>query len=64
MNYCKETETFRKTHLDVRVIDLVKKIIKDYKLPKDSTQELLDNLDELNEVLFEEAWADEELGWE
>ena len=60
MNYCKETETFRKTHLYVIVIKKKKKIIKDYKLPKDGTQELLDNLDELNELLFEKAWADEE----
>lgn len=61
MNYCKETETFRKTIFDVMVIDLVKNIINEHGgLSKDRTQELLDNLDEVNEMMFEKAWADED----
>ena len=66
MNYCKETKQFRKTVFDTMIIDLVKEL-NDYRNEGWESREtgnlwreLFVNLDEVNEMMFEKAWADED----
>ena len=65
MNYCKETKQYRKTIFDTMVIDLVKELNDtrndgwESRKPNNLWRELFVNLDEVNEMMFEKAWADE-----
>ena len=65
MNYCKETKQFRKTIFDTMVIDLVKELNDtrnegwESRKAHNLWRELFVNLDEVNEMMFEKAWADE-----
>tara|TARA_R100001460_G_scaffold102787_1_gene147528 strand:+ start:450 stop:650 length:201 start_codon:yes stop_codon:yes gene_type:complete len=66
MNYCKETKQFRKTIFDTMVIDLVKELNDTRNEGWESRKtgnlwrELFVNLDEVNEMMFEKAWDDED----
>ena len=66
MNYCKETKQYRKTVFDTMIIDLVKELNDTRNEGWESREtgnlwrELFVNLDEVNEMMFEKAWADED----
>ena len=66
MNYCKETKQFRKTIFDTMVIDLVKELNDtrnegwESRKTENLWRELFVNLDEVNEMMFEKAWDDED----
>ena len=66
MNYCKETKQFRKTIFDTMVIDLVKELNDTRNEGWESRKtgnlwrELFVSLDEVNEMMFEKAWDDED----
>tara|TARA_R100000697_G_scaffold63166_1_gene76096 strand:- start:449 stop:649 length:201 start_codon:yes stop_codon:yes gene_type:complete len=66
MNYCKETKQYRKTIFDTMVIDLVKELNDtrnegwESRKTENLWRELFVNLDEVNEMMFEKAWDDED----